>query len=434
MTRSRHEVDAILTHRHAQAPVTERIGACPPLSWNPRVMRRLASRLGLALGLAFTLAATGPIRAETPASPAAKGLTVTVIRPQPRLMTETLLATGSLKAQEEIQIGPEVEGFRVVEILVDVGDKVQKGQVLARLARDMLQVQLAQNNANGARAEASIAQQSATLDQMLAQETEASAAVDRARQLRKTGVISQETLDERERAVKVASAQVAAARQALVAARADAKLVQAQREEIELRLRRTEVRSPENGVILSRDARLGSIVLSARSEPLFRIARDGAIDLEAEVPEASMPRIAVGQPVEVTPAGFTKPVEGKVRLVSAQLDKATRLGNVEIALPADPRLRPGTYARGLIEIGRREGLVVPQSAVLFDAKGAYVLVVNDGIVAERRVEPGLKDDGSVELVQGVTAKDLVVVRAGGFLREGDHVTPVEAMQTAKDGR
>lgn len=395
-------------------------------------MRRLACCLGLALTLAC--AGLGEARAEAPPAQGTKGLTVTVTHPQARLMTETLLATGSLKAREEIQIGPEVEGYRVVEILVDVGDKVEKGQILARLSRDMLQVQLAQNNANGARAEAAIAQQNATLDQMLAQETEAAAAVDRARQLRKTGVISQETLDERERGVKVASAQVAATRQALLAARADAKLVQAQREEIELRLRRTEVRSPENGVILSREARLGSIVLSARSEPLFRIAKDGAIDLEAEVPEASMPRIVVGQRAEVTPAGFAKPVEGEVRLISAQLDKATRLGNVEIALPQDARLRPGTYARGLIEIGRREGLVVPQSAVLFDAKGAYVLVVTDGIVSERRVVPGLKEDGRVELVQGVTANDLVVVRAGGFLREGDHVTPVEALQTAKDAR
>ncbi|QTL04836.1 efflux RND transporter periplasmic adaptor subunit [Aquabacter sp. L1I39] len=395
-------------------------------------MRRLASCLGL--GLALTLAVTGPARADAQPAQGSKGLTVTVTRPQTRLMTETLLATGSLKAREEIQIGPEVEGYRLIELLADVGDRVEKGQVLARLSRDMLQVQLAQNTANGARAEAAIAQQRATLDQMLAQETEATSAVDRARQLRKTGVISQEALDERERAVKVAAAQVAATRQALLAAEADAKLVKAQRDEIELRMQRTEVRSPEAGVILTRDARVGSIVLSTRSDPLFRIAKNGAIDLEAEVPEASMPRIAVGQRVEVTPAGFTKPVQGEVRLISAQLDKSTRLGNVEIALPENAQLRPGTYARGLIEIGRREGLVVPQSAVLFDAKGAYVLVVTDGIVAERRVEPGLKDDGRVELVHGVSASDQVVVRAGGFLREGDHVTPVEALQTAKDAR
>lgn len=430
MSRPRHEDDEILSHGHEHVCAVPAARPLPPPSWNPVPMRRLVSCLGLAL--TFALAPAAGVRAEAPPAKSSKGLTVTVVRPQPRLMTESLLATGSLKAREEIQIGPEVEGYRLVEILVDVGDKVERGQVLARLARDMLQVQIAQNNASGARAEAAIAQQNATLDQMLAQETEASAAVDRARQLRKTGVISQEALDERERGVKVASAQVAAARQALMAARAEAKLVQAQREEIELRLRRTEVRSPDNGVILTRDARIGSIVLSNRADPLFRIAKDGAIDLEAEVPEAAMPRIAVGQPVDVTPAGFTKPVQGKVRLISAQVDKSTRLGLVEIALPEDARLRPGTYARGLIEIGRREGLVVPQSAVQFDAKGAYVLVVTDGIVNERRVETGLKSDGRVELVQGVNANDQVVVRAGGFLREGDHVTPVEAIQTAKD--
>lgn len=432
MRRARHEDDAILPHGHEQVYAARGALSLPPCFRNPVPMRRFLARLSLAFLLAS--AAAGGAHADGQAATPGKGLTVTVTRPQVRTVTETLLATGSLKAREEIQIGPEVEGYRLVEILADVGDRVERGQILARLARDMLQVQIAQNNASAARAEAAIAQQNATLDQMLAQETEASAAVDRARQLRKTGVISQEALDERERGVKVASAQVSAARQALVAARAEAKLVQAQREEIELRLRRTEVRSPDNGVILTRDARLGSIVLSNRSDPLFRIAKDGAIDLEAEVPEAAMPRIVVGQPVEVTPAGFTKPVQGKVRLISAQLDKATRLGHVEIALPEDARLRPGTYARGLIEIGRREGLVVPQSAVQFDAQGAFVLVVADGVVSERRVEPGLKEDGRVELVTGVTANDQVVVRAGGFLRAGDHVTPVEALQTVKDAR
>eukprot|EP01031_Cornospumella_fuschlensis_P052994 gene52994-64738_t len=130
-----------------------------------------------------------------------------------------------------------------------------------------LETQMAQNNANGAKAKATIAQQKASLDQMLAQEAEATSAVERTRQLRKTGVASQETLDERERAVKVASAQVAAARETLNAAEADAVLVQAQRAELDLKLQRTDVKAPDNGIILARDARLGSIVLSTRSEP-----------------------------------------------------------------------------------------------------------------------------------------------------------------------
>lgn len=384
------------------------------------------SRLGsfaIVLGLAFTPFAA-PVAMADPGAPEARGLAVSVMHPQRRAMSETLLVTGSLLPREEIQVGPEIEGYRLVEILVEAGDRVEKGQVLARLSRDMLDVQLAQNTANGAKAKAAIAQQRASLDQTLAQEAEALTAVDRTRQLRKTGVASQEQLDERERAVKVASAQVAAAREALVAAEADATLVAAQRHEIELRLERTDIRTPDAGIVLNRDARIGAIILSARQEPLFRIARDGAIDLDAEVPESSMARMKVGQKVQVTPAGFTTPVEGTLRLISAQVDKATRLGRVKIALADDPDLRPGTYARGLVELGRKDGLTVPLSAVQFDADGAYVMVVEDGIVHERRVVAGLKGQGRVQIEQGLAPTDVVVVRAGGFLRDGDRVRTV----------
>ncbi|MEP9376778.1 efflux RND transporter periplasmic adaptor subunit [Aquabacter sp. CN5-332] len=395
-------------------------------------MLRLA-RSATFFAFAAGILAGAPALAQTPPTEAAKGLTVSVTHAQRRDMSETLLVTGSLLPREEIQVGPEIEGYRLVEILAEVGDKVEKGQVLARLSRDMLDVQLAQNTANAAKAKATIAQQRANIDQMLAQEAEATSAVERTRQLRKTGVASQEALDERERAVKVAAAQVAAARETLLASEADAKFVDAQRAEIELRLKRTDVKAPEAGVVLSRDARIGAIVLSTRGEPLFRIAEGGAVDLDAEVPESIMARMKVGQKVQVTPAGFTSPVDGTVRLISAQLDKATRLGKVKIALADDPRLRPGTYARGVVELGRHEGLSVPLSAVMFDAEGAYVLVVKDGVVAERRVEAGLKNQGRIEILHGVTAGDQVVARAGGFLRDGDHVTAVEALEVnAKD--
>lgn len=424
-----------------QRPGSEAFG---PLSIAfPRTVHPMSdfmSRTRLALVLVLALLPLGvPLaraaeaaRDHAPAE--AKGMSVTVVRPQRGTLTDTLLVTGSLQPREEIQVGSEVEGYRLEEILVEVGDRVQKGQVLARMSHDMLDVQLAQNAANAAKAKASIAQQRASLDQMLAQEAEANAALERSRQLNKTGVVAQGALDEKERAAKVATAQVAAARQALASADAEAAYVEAQRAELELRLQRTEVRSPEAGIVLSRDAHIGAVVLSTRAEPLFRIARDGAIDLEAEVPEAAMPRLALGQAALVTPAGFTQPVDGKVRLIRIRIDKSTRLGTVMIALPDDFVLRPGTYARAQVEISRREGLSVPQSAVLFDADGAYVLVVQDHVVRERRVETGLKSNGRIELTSGIGSDDLVVARAGGFLRDGDTIIPVEAAMTAQDGR
>ncbi|MBB6309257.1 efflux RND transporter periplasmic adaptor subunit [Xanthobacter tagetidis] len=379
----------------------------------------------LVLAAAGLMAAPAAALAEASTAAAPSALSVTVVRPLEDKITETLLVTGSLLPREEIEVGPEIEGYRVVEILAEVGDAVAKGQVLARLSREVLETQLAQNTASAAKARAAIAQQRATVDQTLAQETEASAAVDRARQLRKSGTVSQETLDERERAVKVASAQVAAAREALIAAEAEEVFVKAQRDEIEVRLKRTEVRAPAAGIVLARTARVGAIALSARAEPLFRIAQDGAIDLDAEVPEDAMPRMKAGLKAEVTPAGFDAPLAGTVRLVSAEVDRSTRLGKVKIALPADPRLKPGAYGRGVIELGSRSGLSLPQSAVMFDAAGAYVLGVANGIVARRPVKVALKSAGRILVVDGLVAGEQVVARAGGFLREGDRVSPIE---------
>lgn len=423
--------------RHGNAAVA-RQGAARHSNEVRPAMPAAARALALAtclLGAASGALWPAPARAaEQPAAAAPAALTVSVLRPRRETLPEILLVTGSLLPREEIEVGPEVEGLRLEDILVEAGDRVEKDQVLARLSREMLDTQLAQNTASAAKAKAAVAQQRAALDQARAQETEATSAVVRARKLSVSGTVSQETLDERERAVKVATAQVAAAEESLAAAEAEAVLVKAQRDEIEVRLKRTDIRAPEAGIILSRDAKVGAIALSARNEPLFRIAENGAIDLDAEVPEAAMPRMKAGLAAQVTPAGFEAPVDGTVRLVSAEVDKSSRLGRIKIALADDPRLKPGAYARALVSLGARQGLVVPQSAVMFDAEGAYVLVVKDGTVAMRRVAPALKSRGRVLVAEGLTGDDLVVARAGGFLREGDRVNPVEAEVSVGEAR
>ncbi|MFS8036783.1 efflux RND transporter periplasmic adaptor subunit [Xanthobacter sp. AM11] len=415
---------------HFRAPIRLEVSAQMPAP------ARLAPRSALAALLAAAVAVTVPAGVASAAEPAQAppALAVSVVQPKPETLADTLLVTGSLKPREEIEVGPEIEGYRLIEILVEAGDRVEKGQILARLSREVLETQLAQNTASAAKARAAIAQQRAALDQAIAQEIEATAAVERTRQLRKTGTSSQEQLDERERAVKVASAQVAAARETLVAAEAESVFVKAQRDEIDVRLKRTDVRAPAAGLILSRDARLGAIALSTRAAPLFRIAEGGAVDLEAEVPENAMPRMREGLVAQVQPAGFDAPVDGRVRLVSAEVDAATRLGKVKIALADDARLKPGTYGRAVVSLGTVKGLSVPQSAVMFDQDGALVLVVRDGVVAERRVVPSLKKNGRVLVAEGLAADDAVVARAGSFLRDGDRVTPVSTPLSVGEAR
>lgn len=361
-----------------------------------------------------------------------RGITISVVPAARREVIETLPVTGTLVAREEIMVGPEIDGLRITDILVEEGDRVEKGQALARLSRDTIDTLLAQNTANAARAQAAIAQQKAQLQQATAQHIEAKASVERARTLIKTGATSQEVLDQRERAVKVAEAQVTANEEAVAAAQADAAQIKANRDELEVRLARTDIKAPEAGIISSRSARIGAIVLSANTEPLFRIVKDGAIDLDAEVPESALPRITPGLPVAVTPAGFQSPLAAKVRLVGANVERATRLARVAVALPEDERLRPGAYGRGMIEIARHEGVALPQSAVQFTPEGAFVLVVEGEIVHRREVKTGLKGEGYVEVVEGVKQGESVVARAGGFLRDGDRVTPVPLTE-AKGG-
>ncbi|WAC28594.1 efflux RND transporter periplasmic adaptor subunit [Ancylobacter sp. SL191] len=388
-----------------------------------------AFRDRVAAGLGISEPAQAEVVAPEPSKVA--GITISVVPAARREVVETLSVTGTLVAREEIMVGPEIDGLRIEEILVEEGDRVEKGQVLARLSRDTLETLLAQNAANAARARAAIAQQKAQLQQALAQQTEADAAVERARTLIKTGATSQEVLDQRERAAKVAAAQVTANEEAVVAAEADVAQIAANRDELAVRLARTDIKAPEAGIVSSRAARIGAIVLSANTEPLFRIVKDGAIDLDAEVPESALPRVRVGLPVAVTPAGFTEPMEGKVRLVGAKVDNATRLARVAVALPADERLRPGAYGRGLIELARHEGLALPQSAVQFGPEGAQIQVVENGTVRLRKVKTGLKGDGYVEILDGVKEGESVVARAGGFLRDGDLVTPVPLATAVK---
>lgn len=377
-------------------------------------------RVADGLGLSETAQATPSV----PEPAQVRGIAISVVPAARREVAERLPVTGTLVAREEIMVGPEIDGFRIVDILVDEGDRVEKGQVLARLSRDMLDTLLAQNAANGAKAQAAIAQQKASLEQAVAQRIEAEAAVERARTLIKTGATSQEVLDQRERAVKVAAAQVTAAQEMVTAAEAEADQIKAMRDELEVRLARTDIKAPEAGIVSARAARLGAIVLSANAEPLFRIVKDGAIDLDAEVPESMLPRIAAGMKVAVVPAGFDAPVMAEIRLVGAKVDPATRLARVAVAMPADDRLRPGAYARGTIDVARREGVALPQSAVQFSPQGTFVLVVANERVEQRAVKTGLKGEGYVEIVDGLKQGESVVARAGGFLRDGDRVTPV----------
>ncbi len=366
---------------------------------------------------------TGEIQAERleAAKPVAAP-TITVAKVATENFVETAAVSGSLVPREEILVSPEVEGLRVLELLADEGDKVKKGQVLARLVAEQLDAQLAQNNANLARSNAAIAQAQSQIVQAEAQAKEAAAQLERAVPLKQSGYLSGSTYDQRESAAHTTEAQLIAARDGLKAAQAEKEQVEAQRRELLWRRSNTDVTSPEDGVISRRTARIGAMA-SANGEPMFRIIENGEIELDAEIVETELKNVKVGQKAIVTVPQIGN-FEGNVRLVSPEVDKATRLGRVRIFLGVNPVLRIGSYARGRIETATSHGLAVPSSAVTFDHDLASVQVVQDNIVRKHVVTVGLVANDLVEIKDGIKKGDFVVTRAGTFLRDGDVVRPI----------
>ncbi len=397
-------------------------------------MRKLA--IGLVLSAAFAMIsltlvgkslprASGPAdgnAATKAAGEDAFAAVVTVTRVVPADFIETVVATGSLVAREEILVGPEVEGLRVVEVLADEGARVKKGDVLARLVADTLDAQLAQNDAAIARTVAAIAQAKASIVQAEARLVESRNAYERAKPLQTAGHLTEAVFDQRRQAAQTAEAQLAASRDGLKLAEAEKAQVEAQRRELLWRRGRVEVTAPADGIVSRRMARVGGYAAGA-AEPMFRIVAKGEVELDAEVTEVRMPLLKVGQKAQVEVAGLGR-VEGTVRLVSPEVDKSTRLGRVRIFLGDNPGLRVGSFARGKITTATAHGLSIPASAILYGGGGASVQVVRDNRVATTRIEPGLAAGSLVEVRAGLTEGDLVVTRAGTFLREGDAVRPV----------
>jgi len=371
--------------------------------------------------------------AESPKVAAAPLLTpvVTVVRAAEREIVERAIVTGTLVPRDEIMVAAEVEGLRIVEVLVEEGDVVKQGQVLTRLSRDLLEAQLAQNAASLARSEAGIAQARSTILQAEAANVEAQQGLERARALQRSGNTTEAVLEQRTALARGAEGRLAASRDGLRIAEADRAAQEAMRREIEVRLSRTEIKAPVAGIVSRKTARIGATA-SSTGDPLFRMIRDGEIELEGEVPETQVTHLAKGAPARIV-IDASRTLDGRVRRVDPEVDRATRLGKVRIALPKNEGLRIGAFARGTVEVARRTGVAVPLSAIVYDAEGATVLAVVDNKVEARRVRTGLSADGFVEIAQGIAAGESVVARAGSFLREGDAVRPVVADATPRQG-
>lgn len=350
----------------------------------------------------LTLAVRAADERPAASAPSRPALTVNLTQPQSATLPVRVTANGNIAAWQEASVGTEANGLRLASVLVNVGDVVKRGQVLATFAPDTMQADVAQVRASVAEAEATLA--------------EASANAQRARGLQATGALSDAAINQYLTAERTAKA------------RLDAQRALAQTQQ--LRLRQTRVLAPDFGVISARSATVGA-VLPAGQE-LFRMIRQGRLEWRAEVAADDMAQLRPGMAVLVT-AGTGPAIKGTVRMVAPTVDPQTRNGIVYVDLPtADGAARAGMFARGEFEVGSGTGLTLPQSAVLLRDGFSYVLRVGpDSKVAQVKVGVGRRVGDRIEITSGLDAAARVVAGGGGFLTDGDTVRVVDAATPSK---
>jgi HlyD family secretion protein len=352
--------------------------------------------LPLMAALTLGLAGCHKPKAKTTEAQLARAVRVVQVAPQP--ITGALAASGDLTPREEAAVYAEVAGYRVARVLVDVGDSVKKGQTLVDLDPAMIQAALLQAQAQAAQAEANALQ--------------AEDQANRVKDLDDKGVLSQEAIDQRRFQAR--------------AARATANAQAAALKDVRTRVGKLAVTAPVGGIVLERTVRPGDMSSTAGATPWFRLARDGEIELSAQMSEDDLAKIKPGQHAQVTlPSGMVVP--GVVRLVSPQIDPQTKLGAVRIHLPVSRDIRAGGFGRAVFSDVTGMALAVPETAVRYDADGAAVMVVGaDNRVHRALVQTGQRGNGLVQLVKGPAAGTRVVQNAAAFLLDGDLIKASDA--------
>jgi RND family efflux transporter MFP subunit len=342
----------------------------------------------------------------SPTAPSVRpALTITVARPINETLPIKVTANGNVAAWQEAVIGSDMADLRLVEVRVNVGDVVRAGEVLAVFDAEPVKVAVAQAQASVAEARAVVA--------------EAKENAQRARALEGSGALSRQAITQYLTAEQSAHARAAAAEAALATQR--------------LRLKRTQVRAPDAGVISARNATVGAV--TGLGGELFRMVRQGRLEWRAALTSPELRHISPGVEVALTLVGGQQ-LSGKVRMVAPTVNMETREGLVYVDLPADAGARPGMFARGEFLLGSSPGMTVPQQSVVMREAFYYVFVLDDapdgaragdGLrIRQQKVAIGRRLGERVEIVDGLSADAQVVVTGAGFLNDGDLVRVLEA--------
>lgn len=325
-------------------------------------------------------------------------LTVSVVTASVATLPLKVVASGSVSAWEEVPVGAETGGLTATTIFVDEGSYVRQGQPLVQMNDALLQAQLRQQQAAVQTAEANAARDDAALA--------------RSQELKERGFLSQASLDNALANQRSSAANLAAARAGLA--------------ETRTRLSQATIRAPVSGQIISRSVTKGQII--AAGTELFRMVRDGRLELDAQVPETELAALRAGQTATIT-SSQAEPTTGTIRIVTPEVDAQTRLGVARISLASGSGLKPGMFARAEIDAGTREATVVPTPSVLYRDNKAGVFVVGQSNKVSFVPVRVIQRNDTQTSVDGVTSGTRVVVEGAGFLNNGDTVRVAAANTT-----
>jgi HlyD family secretion protein len=320
-------------------------------------------------------------------SAALNQLMVTVVAPEARIVGDAVNVTGMTVAREEVLVMGEIPNVRVMQVFADAGDAVVQGQKLAALDDASVRLQRDQASSDFARAQ-----------------------------------------DEFKRTLPLAKSRIVSER-ALVEKRTVMEAAKARLQEAELNVRRSLVVAPTSGVITERMATMGEMV--SANEPLYRIALGNIMEVQANVPEAELEKLAVGQSVTLRVSGRTDALTGKVRIIAPRINSATRLAHVRIALPDSTHLPVGLFVNASIVAGEVQGMVIPATALQRDSQGTFVWSVGEDSKAVRLpVDVRFQKDEQVVIAE-IPTTTRIIAKAGAFVKEGDVVRVAEAQKVAE---
>jgi HlyD family secretion protein len=354
------------------------------------------TKLAIAAALVLSLGLTGCGKKAIGSTEEANARAARIGVVEARPMAGGLSTSGVLVSREEAAVSAELTGYAVARVLVEPPAQVRRGQPLAVLDDTLLRAQIAQQTAL-------VAQQQVAAEQADRQAKDVAG-------LDNQGVLSTEQIDQRRFQARSSHAALEAQ--------------QAQLKDLQTREGLMTIRAPVSGLVLARNVRPGDISTASSATPMFRMARDSLIELQAQIAEGEMAGIRVGDAVQVTLPDGTS-IQGHVRLIDPNIDVQTKLGTVRVSLPVRPDLRPGGFGRAVFTGLARTAATVPETAIRYDADGASVMVLGQGNrVSQVPVRTGDHAGGYVELVQGPPIGSKVLLGAAAFVLPGDVVRPV----------